>query len=144
MKTLYVDCFSGISGDMFLAALLNLGLDQEHLTQELTKLPLAGYNIQITQAQTGALAGTLSVSGGDISPDGREIVIRTGDTAFVWPRGPGQSVVDVRDTFFVEDMAPGRRQQPRILPGSADDDRQRRGRQVFENRSRGVSDHRMS
>ena len=35
MKILYLDCFAGISGDMMLGALLDLGLDLEVLQQEL-------------------------------------------------------------------------------------------------------------
>lgn len=40
MKILFYDCFSGISGDMNLAAMLALGVDPDHLRSELTKLGL--------------------------------------------------------------------------------------------------------
>jgi len=43
--TAYVDCFSGISGDMFLGALLNAGLPLDHLTDSLEQLDLHGYQI---------------------------------------------------------------------------------------------------
>src|SRR5262245_48220630 len=46
MKTLYFDCFSGISGDMTIGALLDLGLDFEYLKTELKKLPVAGYELK--------------------------------------------------------------------------------------------------
>src|ERR1051325_2819386 len=45
MKTLYFDCFSGISGDMTIGALLDLGLDFEYLKSELRKLPVEGYEV---------------------------------------------------------------------------------------------------
>ena len=45
MKTLYFDCFSGISGDMTVGALLDLGLPIEALRDELSQLDLAGYSI---------------------------------------------------------------------------------------------------
>lgn len=45
MKALYLDTFSGISGDMFLGLLCDLGLDIEHLQQELAKLPIRGYQL---------------------------------------------------------------------------------------------------
>lgn len=38
MKTLYLDCFSGISGDMFIGALIDAGADPVHLREELNKL----------------------------------------------------------------------------------------------------------
>lgn len=48
-KSLYFDCSSGISGDMSVAALLDLGADQEVLTDTLASLPLTGYEIEISK-----------------------------------------------------------------------------------------------
>ncbi len=45
MKLLYLDCFAGISGDMFLGALIDLGVPEETLRIELAKLKLPGYTI---------------------------------------------------------------------------------------------------
>ena len=45
MKLLYLDCFAGISGDMFLGALLDLGVSEDALRSELAKLKLPGYAI---------------------------------------------------------------------------------------------------
>jgi len=47
MRILYFDCFSGVSGDMTLAALLSLGLPREKLLQELKKLNLENYSVEI-------------------------------------------------------------------------------------------------
>jgi uncharacterized protein (TIGR00299 family) protein len=45
MKLLYLDCFAGISGDMFLGALLDLGISEDMLRRELSTLQLPGYQI---------------------------------------------------------------------------------------------------
>lgn len=45
MKTLYFDCSSGISGDMTLGALLDLGIDKDKFVKELCKLNVEGYDI---------------------------------------------------------------------------------------------------
>ncbi len=45
MKLLYLDCFAGISGDMFLGALIDLGVSEDTLRAELAKLKLPGYTI---------------------------------------------------------------------------------------------------
>src|SRR6266436_6017355 len=57
MKTLYLDIFSGISGDMFLGALIDLGVDGRQLEHELGKLPLHGYHLHISRGQKATIAG---------------------------------------------------------------------------------------
>ncbi|MEY2407663.1 MAG: pyridinium-3,5-bisthiocarboxylic acid mononucleotide nickel chelatase [Verrucomicrobiota bacterium] len=58
MKILYLDLFSGISGDMFLGALLDLGVDFRSLEAGLEKLGLEGdYHLHASRQQRGAIAG---------------------------------------------------------------------------------------
>jgi uncharacterized protein (TIGR00299 family) protein len=56
MKILYFDCFSGISGDMTLAALLDLGLPQSKLVEELKKLGLENYSLEIRAGNRNGIA----------------------------------------------------------------------------------------
>jgi uncharacterized protein (TIGR00299 family) protein len=58
MKILYFDCFSGISGDMILGALLDLGVDEELWKSELKKIPIEDYEIEVTKKKKGAIYGT--------------------------------------------------------------------------------------
>ncbi len=58
MKVLYFDCFSGISGDMTLGALLDLGIDSEIFKRELAKLNLSGYEIVIQKKGSNGIYGT--------------------------------------------------------------------------------------
>ncbi|PLX98730.1 MAG: TIGR00299 family protein [Desulfuromonas sp.] len=57
MKTLYLDTFSGISGDMFLGLLVDLGLDLQQLETELAKLPISGYRLETRREQRHGIAG---------------------------------------------------------------------------------------
>ena len=57
MKTLYLDLASGISGDMFIAALIDLGLDAAGLDQELRKLQLGGYHLHVNRGHKQSIAG---------------------------------------------------------------------------------------
>jgi len=60
MKIAYCDCFSGISGDMFLGALIDAGLPLETLTAELARLRLPeAYQISATTVQKGAISACL-------------------------------------------------------------------------------------
>ena len=46
---LYLECTSGISGDMAVAALLDLGADSEKLKKALKSLPVKGFDIKISR-----------------------------------------------------------------------------------------------
>lgn len=58
MKTAYLDCFSGISGDMFLGALLDAGLPVKVLNQQLQTLPLNHYRIETKKESRNRIFGT--------------------------------------------------------------------------------------
>ncbi len=59
MKILYYDCFCGISGDMNLGALVDLGVNGDYLIHELSKLHLdSEYEIKITKAVKMGISGT--------------------------------------------------------------------------------------
>jgi len=57
MRCLYFDCFSGISGDMTLAALIDLGVSRRHLASELKKLSLSNYRLEIRPAMRHDISG---------------------------------------------------------------------------------------
>src|SRR6185312_6411710 len=57
MKTLYLDIFSGISGDMFVAALLDLGVDAHQFEHELEKLRVDGYHLHTARKEKSGIAG---------------------------------------------------------------------------------------
>lgn len=53
--TLYFECYSGISGDMAVAAMLDLGADQSKLMDVLDSLPLDGYSVRISRKMRSGL-----------------------------------------------------------------------------------------
>lgn len=58
MRVLYLDCFSGISGDMTLGALIDLGLDKNIFLNELKKLNVDGYSVDIKKVIKNGISGT--------------------------------------------------------------------------------------
>lgn len=58
MKTLYFDCSSGISGNMVLGALLEIVGDTDYFLQELKKLKLNGYHIEISSKIKNGITAT--------------------------------------------------------------------------------------
>ena len=60
-KALYFDCYSGISGDMALGALLDLGLDINELREMLANLELKGYLLKAEKVTRKGIAGTRAI-----------------------------------------------------------------------------------
>jgi len=58
MRILYDDCFAGISGDMNLGALIDLGVDPDYLISELRKLNIEGFHLQIQKDIRRGISGT--------------------------------------------------------------------------------------
>ncbi|MGC2718856.1 MAG: LarC family nickel insertion protein, partial [Candidatus Acidiferrales bacterium] len=58
VRTGYFDCFSGISGDMVLGALVDAGADRRAIEAELRKLGLEGWSISAEKVKRGAIAAT--------------------------------------------------------------------------------------
>lgn len=61
-KSLYLECGSGISGDMTVAALLDLGADQEVLEKALASLQLPGYKTAVTRVKNRGWMPATSMS----------------------------------------------------------------------------------
>jgi hypothetical protein len=57
-RILYYDCFAGISGDMNLGALIDLGVDPEYLKTELEKLNIDGFHLEIKKDLRKGISGT--------------------------------------------------------------------------------------
>ena len=58
MKIAYFDCFSGVSGDMILGALIDAGLDVKELESELSKLKISGFKLKAQKTLRGGISGT--------------------------------------------------------------------------------------
>jgi len=61
MRTLYFDCFAGISGDMTLGALVSAGADARALKEQLALLDLAGYEINFEEVERSGINATRAV-----------------------------------------------------------------------------------
>lgn len=56
MRIAYFDCFSGISGDMCLGALISAGVDFALLKEELAKMPVTGYDLRCKKEKRNGIA----------------------------------------------------------------------------------------
>ena len=77
MRIGYLDCFSGISGDMLLGAIIDAGLPLDSLLAELARLPLGGYRISAQRERRGIITGTrvmVIVEGGAPQRDLKKIL----------------------------------------------------------------------
>jgi pyridinium-3,5-bisthiocarboxylic acid mononucleotide nickel chelatase len=71
MNIAYFDCFSGISGDMCLGAILDAGLPLQILEKELKKIPVAGYRLRLNRVQRG-----------DIRASKANVILKPGSKAY--------------------------------------------------------------
>lgn len=58
MKVLYLDCFAGVSGDMLLGAMMDLGVTVQALSERLEGLGLSGYNLSAKKTVKVGIAST--------------------------------------------------------------------------------------
>jgi uncharacterized protein (TIGR00299 family) protein len=58
-KVLFIDCASGVSGDMLLGALVDVGVPLAALKRELSKLPVKGFRLTRSRGARGGVSGTL-------------------------------------------------------------------------------------
>lgn len=54
-NTLYLECLSGISGDMFVASLLDMGADEECMRKGLSSLQVKGFQVEINRVKKSGL-----------------------------------------------------------------------------------------
>jgi uncharacterized protein (TIGR00299 family) protein len=87
---LYLDLFSGASGDMLLAALIDLGLPVGELSAALGRMRLSGYALSAEKLVTHGLSGTRLTVRDDLDahparhlPDVRELIQSSGLSAWV-------------------------------------------------------------
>ncbi len=53
----YIDCFSGISGDMILGAFIDLGISEKWLKAAIAKIPLSGFDIHVSSLTRSSISG---------------------------------------------------------------------------------------
>jgi uncharacterized protein (TIGR00299 family) protein len=58
MKTLYLDCFAGASGDMILGAMIAAGVDPEAFQSQLSQLGVQGYTVNFEKVDRSGISAT--------------------------------------------------------------------------------------
>src|SRR6185295_10336512 len=58
MRILYFDCFAGVSGDMIVGALLDLGVDFDALKHQLSSLTVTSYGLKTRRVERQGIAAT--------------------------------------------------------------------------------------
>jgi uncharacterized protein (DUF111 family) len=83
MKIAYFDCFSGISGDMILGALIDAGLSLKRLEEGLAPLKLPGYRLSAKTVEKAGIQATKV----DVLVDDRRSISRTIRNGVVFRQG---------------------------------------------------------
>ena len=103
MAIAYFDCFSGISGDMILGALVDAGLDFEALDRALKKLPVGEYRLTRKKVTRQHIAGTKI----DVivrTASGREIIEGPGEEAHQHDHGEARHLEELTSTIENSDL----------------------------------------
>lgn len=87
MKIAYFDCFSGVSGDMTLGALLACGIDADDLRAELARLKLPGWKLEVQTTSVNGIGAT------DVT------------VALTEPQGHGRHLSDIARILEASDLA---------------------------------------
>ncbi|HYY44544.1 MAG TPA: nickel insertion protein, partial [Actinomycetota bacterium] len=58
MTVLFLDCFSGVAGDMFLGALLDAGAPLQDVTQSVDALALPGWSLRVEEVRRAGIRAT--------------------------------------------------------------------------------------
>jgi uncharacterized protein (DUF111 family) len=72
LKIAYFDCFSGISGDMCLGAVVDAGVSLKELEKELKKIPIGGYRLTAKKVKKAGFTSTkvdIDVSAQRLAPN---------------------------------------------------------------------------
>ena len=114
MTIAYFDCFSGVSGDMVLGALVDAGLDFDRLREELRKLPVDNFRIERRHAKKHEIVGTKI----DViieAPDGRDVVEAPGKDEphhhHDHNHGPARNLSDLLEIINESNLDPAIRQR---------------------------------
>ncbi len=98
MRVAYFDCFSGISGDMALGALLSAGASEQALREVWSSLPIAGWGYRFEKVTVNGIeAVDVTIDSGEEQPhrhlsDVLEIIEKS--TASVWAKGWARAVFE--------------------------------------------------
>ncbi|MDB6018755.1 MAG: Pyridinium-3,5-bisthiocarboxylic acid mononucleotide nickel insertion protein, partial [Pedosphaera sp.] len=104
MKTLYLDIFSGISGDMFLGALIDLGVDPTLLNRELARLHLSGFHLHVGRQHKANIAGVkFDVHLSDAHDHGHG---EKHDHAHEHEHVHGRNYQQIKELIFKSDLSP--------------------------------------
>ena len=104
MAIAYFDCFSGISGDMILGALVDAGLDFDELSGELKKLPLDSYRLTRKTVTRQHVSGT-KVDVIVRTATGREIIEGPGEDGPCHDHGEARHLSDLTSVIEESTLA---------------------------------------
>lgn len=108
MKILYFDCFAGISADMAVGAMLDLGVDLQWLTEELNKLNICDYSLTAVRTEKRGISGisfTVVLPSSEATADGSADADGTCQNGAAGALTDHQSYDDVRRRIIESELS---------------------------------------